>query len=214
MQTPQGGTAIAVRARSDDALVVTIVADRCNSIKRSPLDWTDCLESGHVERCGDDTMTSPPAHAWDDLDVRLVGLLRSTPGLPVVEMARRLSVARGTVQSRLDRLTGDGLITGFGPDVDAAAAGYGVLAFTTLEIAQGSDRQILDGLGAIDEVLEVHSITGPGDLHLRVVARSNEHLYEVLQRILELPGITRTQTQLALHTVLDRTVADLVATLA
>ena len=42
--------------------------------------------------------------AWDDLDARLIGLLRSTPNLTVVEMARRLDVARGTVQARLDRL--------------------------------------------------------------------------------------------------------------
>jgi DNA-binding Lrp family transcriptional regulator len=148
---------------------------------------------------------------WDGLDARLIGLLRSAPNLPVVEMARRLDVARGTVQARLDRLERDGLITGYGPDVDAATAGFGVLAFTTLEIAQGSDAPIVDGLEAIAEVLEAHAVTGPGDLHLRIVARSNEHLHEVLQRILQLPGITRTETHLALHTSIRRTVADLIA---
>jgi DNA-binding Lrp family transcriptional regulator len=149
--------------------------------------------------------------AWDRLDARLIGLLRSAPNLPVVEMARRLDVARGTVQARLERLERDGLIVGYGPEVDAAVAGFGVLAFTTLEIAQGSDAQIVAGLDAIAEVLEVHAVTGPGDLHLRVIARSNEHLHDVLQRILELPGIMRTETQLALHTSIQRTVADLVA---
>ncbi len=148
---------------------------------------------------------------WDDLDARLIGLLRSTPNLPIVEMARRLEVARGTVQARLDRLIRDGVIVGFGPDVDRTAAGFGVLAFATLAIAQGSEDQILSGLDDIAEVLEVHAVTGPGDLHLRIVARSNEHLHDVLQRILELPGITRTETHLALHTSIDRTVADLVA---
>jgi DNA-binding Lrp family transcriptional regulator len=151
------------------------------------------------------------ATAWDGLDARLIGLLRSAPNLPVVAMARRLDVARGTVQARLDRLEREGLIVGYGPDLDAATAGFGVLAFTTLEIAQGSDAQIVAGLDAIVEVLEVHAVTGPGDLHLRVVARSNEHLHDVLQRILELPGIMRTETQLALHTSIQRTVADLVA---
>ena len=148
---------------------------------------------------------------WDDLDARLIGLLRSTPNLPVVEMARRLDIARGTVQARLDRLIREAVIVGFGPDLDRTAAGFGVLAFATLEIAQGSDAQILAGLEDIAEVLEVHAVTGPGDLHLRIVARSNEHLHDVLQRILELPGITRTETHLALHTSIQRTVADLVA---
>ena len=146
----------------------------------------------------------------DELDVRLIGLLRSSPNLPVVEMARRLEAARGTVQARLDRLIGDGVITGFGPDVDASAVGYDVLAFATLEIAQGRGDQIIEGLRAVPEVLEVHAVTGPGDLHLKVVARSNDHLHEVLERVLALPGITRTQTQLALRTSFERSVADLV----
>lgn len=147
----------------------------------------------------------------DSLDIRLIGLLRSSPGLPVVEMARRLSAARGTVQARLDRLRADRVITGLGPDLDAAAVGHGVLAFTTLEIAQGSGEQIVDGLRSIAEVLEVHAVTGPGDLHLRVVARSNDHLHDVLERVLALKGITRTQTQLALRTSFERSLADLVA---
>ena len=66
--------------------------------------------------------------------------------------------------------------------------GFRRARFTTLEIAQGSDDQILAGLADIGEVLEVHAVTGPGDLHLRVVARSNEHLHDVLQRILSCPA--------------------------
>jgi DNA-binding Lrp family transcriptional regulator len=147
----------------------------------------------------------------DILDRRLIGLLRRRPNLPVVEMARQLQVARGTVQSRLDRLIDRGVIAGFGPDVDRAAAGYGVLAFTTLEIAQGNDASILAGLAGVPEVLEVHAVTGPGDLICRIVAHSNEHLHDVLGTILGLPGITRTETHLALSTPIQRTVADLVA---
>jgi DNA-binding Lrp family transcriptional regulator len=149
----------------------------------------------------------------DELDVRLIRLLRLSPNLPVVEMARRLVSARGTVQARLDRLIRDGVIIGFGPDIDAAAVGHSVLAFATLEIAQGSGEQIIDGLRAIPEVLEVHAVTGPGDLHLKVVARSNDHLHEVLDRVLALPGITRTTTQLALRTSFERSVADLIGQL-
>lgn len=145
----------------------------------------------------------------DELDVRLIRLLRSSPNLPVIEMARRLDAARGTVQARLDRMATSGVITGFGPDLDAAAVGYGVLAFTTLEIAQGSGAQIVEGLRGVPEVLEVHAITGPGDLHLKIVATSNDHLHEVLDSVLTLPGIVRTQTQLALRTSFERTVADL-----
>src|SRR5690606_23783668 len=116
-----------------------------------------------------------PAEQMDVLDARLVGLMRATPNLPVVEMARRLGVARGTVQARIARLHDSGVVTGYGPDLGRVAAGYSVLAFTTLEIAQGNDASIVDGLAEVPEVLEVHAVTGPGDLHCRIVARSNEH---------------------------------------
>lgn len=146
----------------------------------------------------------------DEFDVRLIRLLRTSPNLPVVEMARRLDAARGTVHARLDRLQREGVIVGFGPDVDASAVGHGVLAFTTLEIAQGASEQIIEGLRRIPEVLEVHAITGPGDLHLKIVATSNDHLHAVLERVLAFPGLRRTQTQLALHTSFERSVADLI----
>ena len=68
----------------------------------------------------------------DQTDRRLVGQLRRRPRAGISDLARRLELARGTVQSRLDRLVDRGVITGFGPDIDASCAGYDVRAFTTL----------------------------------------------------------------------------------
>ena len=63
------------------------------------------------------------------------------------------------------------------PDVDPAALGYEVAAFITLEIRQpGGHDPVAERLAAIPEVLEVHTITGAGDLLCRVVARSNADL--------------------------------------
>ena len=72
----------------------------------------------------------------DGLDARLIDLLTARPRIGVLDASRRLGVARGTVQARLDRLRSRGVITGFGPEVDPAALGYGVTAFVTLEIRQ------------------------------------------------------------------------------
>jgi DNA-binding Lrp family transcriptional regulator len=146
----------------------------------------------------------------DDIDISLIRLMRTRPKTPVAELARLANVARGTAQARLTRLEDGGVIKGYGPDVSATAIGYDVLAFVTLEIAQGQDDVIAQHLAAIPQVLEVHAVTGPGDLLCRVVARSNEDLHHVLQRVLAAPGITRTETHLALHTRLRRTEADLV----
>src|SRR5918997_7348 len=134
----------------------------------------------------------------DNLDARLISALAETPRAGVMELARRLSVARGTVQARLDKLQRRGVVTGFGPALSLRAMGYDVLAFTTLEISQGRLQHVIDHLRNIPEVLEAHATTGPGDLHCRIVARTNEHLQQVINRVLEVSGIVRTTTQIAL----------------
>jgi len=134
----------------------------------------------------------------DELDARLLLAMSRTPRAGVMELARQLKVARGTVQARLDKLQAGGIVTGFDPDLHLAAIGYEVTAFVTLEIAQGRLDDVIAHLRNIAEVTEAHSTTGPGDLHLRVVARTNEHLQAVLNAVLDVSGIQRTSTQIAL----------------
>jgi DNA-binding Lrp family transcriptional regulator len=135
----------------------------------------------------------------DVLDARLIALLAAEPRIGVLECSRRLRVARGTVQARLDRLAARGVLTGYGPDVAPAALGYGVTAFVTLEIRQGRGHDPASAhLATIPEVLEVHTITGGGDLLCRVVARSNVDLQRVIDRIVASDLITRTSTIIAL----------------
>jgi DNA-binding Lrp family transcriptional regulator len=139
-------------------------------------------------------MTTP----IDQLDGRLLKALNETPRAGVLDLARRLRVARGTVQARLDRLQQRGIVTGFGPDLDLSAMGYAVLAFATLEIAQGRLHDVVEHLKDIPEVLEAHATSGTGDLHCRVVARTNSGLQDVINRILEVQGIDRSTTVIAL----------------
>ena len=100
--------------------------------------------------------------AIDELDGRLIVLLAREPRIGVLEASRRLGVARGTVQARLDRLQSHGVIRGFGPEVDPAALGYPVTAFATLEIKQGQGHGRPGASGAVPEVLELHTTTGHG----------------------------------------------------
>ncbi len=145
--------------------------------------------------------------AMDDLDRRLVTALPAVTRPSVLELSRRLGIARGTVQARLDRLQAGGALAGFGPYLDLRALGFTVLAFTTLEIAQGQEAAVIQSLAGIPEVIEVHKTTGPGDLLCRIVARTNEHLHDVLERVLATPGITRTTSALALASPVQRPVA-------
>ncbi|MEA2501935.1 MAG: hypothetical protein QOD01_2046, partial [Actinomycetota bacterium] len=106
----------------------------------------------------------------DSLDRRLIRLLADNPRIGMMELARQLGVARGTVQSRLDKLVESGVVKGFGPDIDPAAMGYEVLAFAMIEIAQGRLNDVVDHLRQIPEVLDAYATTGPSDLHCRLVA--------------------------------------------
>jgi DNA-binding Lrp family transcriptional regulator len=137
---------------------------------------------------------------FDALDARLVTLLAEQPRIGVLECARRLGVARGTAQARLDRLQARGVITGFGPDVDPGALGFVVSAFVTLEIAQGAGRDgVVAHLSQIPQVLQVHTVTGQGDLLCRIVARSNADLQRVIDLVMSFEGIVRASTNIALE---------------
>ena len=135
----------------------------------------------------------------DRLDGRLLALLADEPRIGVLELSRRLAVARGTVQARLDKLIARGAIRGFGPDVSPAAIGYGVMSFVTLEISQRYGHQgVSDHLAEIPEVLEAHTITGSGDVLCRIVARSHADLQRVIDQIVGYEGIVRASTIIAL----------------
>ena len=135
----------------------------------------------------------------DTLDAQLIALLAAEPRIGVLECSRRLRVARGTVQARLDKLAQRGVIRSYGPEIDPAALGYGVTAFVTLEIRQryGHDP-VAAHLSEIPEVLEAHTITGSGDLLCRIVARSNADLQRVLDEVVAYEGIMRASTIIAL----------------
>jgi DNA-binding Lrp family transcriptional regulator len=146
----------------------------------------------------------------DELDARILRLFVDEPRVGVLEASRRLGVARGTVQARLDKLIASGVIRSLAPSIDPAALGYRVTAFATLEIRQGGRASVAAHLGRIPEVLEVHTITGQGDLLCRIVARDNDDLQRVIDDLVGDEDIVRTSTLIALSTVVSPRVLPLV----
>ncbi|MEU4771488.1 Lrp/AsnC family transcriptional regulator [Micromonospora sp. NPDC023644] len=144
-------------------------------------------------------MTAGQGVQLDALDARLIELLAEEPRIGVLECSRRLGVARGTVQARLDKLVERGVVSGFGPEISPAAIGFGVTSFVTLEISQRHGHDLVAAhLAAIPEVLEAHTITGSSDLLCRIVARSNTDLQRVIDQIVSYEGIRRASTIIAL----------------
>jgi DNA-binding Lrp family transcriptional regulator len=147
--------------------------------------------------------TSSPA-ALDELDARLIALFTAQPQVGVLGASRELGVARGTVQARLDRLAERGVIRSWAPQLDPAAMGYPVSAFCTLEIRQGRGHSpVVAHLSSIPEVLEAHTITGSGDLLVRVVARDNPDLQRVIDQVVDDRHVIRASTVISLATRID-----------
>lgn len=139
------------------------------------------------------------ATTLDDLDRRILALFNESPKLGVLEASRRLSVARGTVQARIDRLQRAGVITSWAPSVSPAALGFEVTAFITCEIDQQHGRDTVAAhLATIPEVLECWTITGTGDLWCRIVAQSNPDVQRVVDLMHTSKGVVRTSTLIAL----------------
>jgi DNA-binding Lrp family transcriptional regulator len=138
----------------------------------------------------------------DQLDARLIEALREAPRVGLLEIARRLEVARGTVQARLAKLEARGVVTGYGPEVEPRAMGYPISAFVFVELNQGRLPEAAEFLATVPEVLEADAVSGPQDLICRIVARDTEHLQEIVNGLLASPAIQRCTS----HIVLSRQV--------
>jgi DNA-binding Lrp family transcriptional regulator len=147
----------------------------------------------------------------DELDARLIALLRDEPRLGLMEASRRLGVARGTVQARLAKLEERGVVHGHGPEIDPAGLGYPVLAFVFLQIAQGRLTEAVAVLQSTAEVLEATATSGPSDVLCRIVARDTEHLQEIVNRLLSNNAIRRSTSYIALSQPIRFRTAPLVA---
>ena len=148
----------------------------------------------------------------DRLDRAIVALFSNEPRVGVLEASRRLRVARGTVQARLDRMERTGVITGWGPDISPEAIGYLVTAFVTIQITQHTGRRAFtERIAAIPEVLECWTITGSGDLWCRIVAHSNADLQRVIDRMVSEDWVVRSSTLIGLSEAIPYRTGPLVA---
>jgi DNA-binding Lrp family transcriptional regulator len=147
----------------------------------------------------------------DALDLALLTALDENPRAGVLELSRILRVARATVASRLQRLEQQGVVTGYGPDIDLASAGYSVQAFVTLEIAQGSLGGVAGELAAIPGVLEAFAVTGSGDVLCKIAAASHADLQATLVELARTGSVARSTSVVVLSTVVAPRVLPLLA---
>lgn len=145
-------------------------------------------------------MTAPPPRV-DVVDLRVVQELVREPRLSVSELAERVGVARNTAQARLDRLVAAGVLGRNDRGVDLRGLGFTVSAIVAIEVRHVEIDRTVEALERNPSVLLVEEVAGArGDLLVRVVARSTDHLQEVVHSLLSSPGVERTVTSVVLST--------------
>ena len=149
----------------------------------------------------------------DRTDARIIRALDDDPAATVVALARRLDLARNTVQARLRGLEESGVLQAVSTRVRPAALGRPVLAFVTLTIAQVDVGKLTQELSMIPEIIELYATTGDGDLLAKVVVRSPADLHSVTLKMLHCTGVSRTSTAMAMLELIGPRTAPLLDTL-
>lgn len=138
----------------------------------------------------------------DATDRRIMRALDDDPRMTILLLAQRTGLARGTIQSRLDRYRTEGFLRLHSTLIAPAALGRGLAATVGAELDQHLLEEAIAGVRRIPEVLECFAPAGVTDLLCRVVARDPEDLYRVSEEIRLCPGILRTSTSVFLRHVI------------
>lgn len=136
----------------------------------------------------------------DDLDRRLIALLRADARATVASIAKALHVARGTVQNRIAKLERDGTITGYTVRLKPQVDEHRIAALMTIAVEGNRAGSVLRTLRGDPAVEALHTTNGRWDIVAELRADSLEAFDRVLGRIRQVDGIASTETSLLLST--------------
>jgi DNA-binding Lrp family transcriptional regulator len=135
----------------------------------------------------------------DDIDRELLGLLREDARTPVIALAKKLRLARTTVQNRIAKLEKDGMIVGYTVRLKPEAEPARVRAVMSVAV-DGKNTEVLTRLRGHPNVVGLHSTNGRWDLIAELRADSLEAFDAVLRSIRLIDGIATTETSILLST--------------
>ena len=142
----------------------------------------------------------------DDLDRNVLGLLGADARMSVATLARRLKVARSTIQARLERLETTGIIAGYTLKLGEAARQGRLRASVLLTIEPRALAAVLTRLKAMSEVERVFTTSGRFDLLLQIAAPNTQVLDGLLDQIGGMTGVKSSESLIHLSTRIDRAV--------
>lgn len=143
----------------------------------------------------------------DDIDLRILELLRDDARISNAAIARDVGLAPSAIFQRIRKLENEGVIQGYHAHLDPSAVGQGLLAFVAVQTGEGARaKETAEMLAAIPEVLEVHRVVGQDCFFLKVRVRDANELGMLLdEKIQRLSPVASTKTTIALTTAKEIT---------
>ena len=142
----------------------------------------------------------------DNLDRKILSIIMKNARIPSKDIAHECGVSRAAVHQRIQRMTELGVITGSSYSVNPKSLGYSTCTYIGVSLERGAMyREAVKELDKIPEVVECHYTTGTFGMLLKVYARDNEHLMELLNdKIQMIPGVLGTETFISLDNSIHR----------
>ena len=144
----------------------------------------------------------------DKLDRQILEVISRNARIPFRDVAEQCNVSRAAIHQRVQRMVESGVITGSGYHVNTKVLGFLTSAYIGVKLEKGSMyKEAIPEFEKIPEVTECHFTTGPYTLLVKMYARDNEHLMDLLNnRIQEIPGVVATETMISLNQSVKRKV--------
>ncbi len=144
----------------------------------------------------------------DQLDKKILEIISVNARTPFKDVADECGVSRAAIHQRVQNLMDMGVILGSGFHVNPASLGYSTCTYIGITLEKGSMYQgVVEEFLNIPEIVECHFTTGPYTMLIKLYARDNAHLMELLNnRLQEIPGVIATETLISLKQSINREV--------
>jgi DNA-binding Lrp family transcriptional regulator len=140
----------------------------------------------------------------DDIDRRLIDALRADARAPAARLARGLGLSRTTVQSRLERLERQGVITGYTLRLSETHERGQIHAYVLMTVSHKHSAPVFAAIRRLAAVRRLQSVSGPFDLIAEVVTPTVTEMDQMIDALGALEGVERTTSTIVLSTKIDR----------
>lgn len=142
----------------------------------------------------------------DKLDRKILGILSQNARIPFKDVAAECGVSRAAIHQRVQHLIENGVIIGSGFHVNPKSLGYTTCTYVGLNLERGSMyRDVVERIATIPEVIECHFTTGSYTMLVKLFAKDNEQLMDLLNnKIQSIPGVVSTETLISLEQSIKR----------